>query len=187
VITVWKCAQGFGTQVCNRCIVFISLGVCLLYGLKLPHLNRVGFVFIIWFKPGFNCKTIDHIFCEQFEISLLHCTPYYPQGNRLAESSNKILIKLIKKILEDNNRAWDSKLKFFLWADRVTTKKSLGISPFQLVYGIEVVFPTQLALSVANFLQDFEGEPNHVVRRIHQLVEVQQIREQVMDRAYSHQ
>ena len=87
------------------------------------------------------------------------------------------MIKLIKKLLEDNKRAWDSKLKFALWANHVTTKKSLGISPFQLVYGIEVVFPTQLALSVMNFLQDFEGEPNHVIRRIHQMVEVQQIRE----------
>jgi hypothetical protein len=97
------------------------------------------------------------------------------------------LIKLIKKLLEDNKRAWDSKLKFSLWADRVTTKKSLGISPFQLVYRIEVIFPTQLALSVVNFLQNFEGEPNHVVRRIHQMVEVQQIREKVMNRAYNHQ
>jgi hypothetical protein len=69
----------------------------------------------------------------------------------------------------------------------VTTKKSLGISPFQLVYGIEVVFPTHLALPVANLLQDSEGEPNHVLRRIHQMVEVQQIREQVLDRAYNHQ
>jgi hypothetical protein len=28
-------------------------------------------------------------FCEQFEISLIHSTPYYPQGNGLAESSIK--------------------------------------------------------------------------------------------------
>ena len=124
-------------------------------------------------------------FCEQFGISLIHSTPYYPQGNGLAESSNKSLIKLIKKLLEDNKRAWDSKLKFALWADRVTTKKSLGLSPFQLVYGIGAVFPTQLALPVASLLQDYEGEPNHVLRRIHQMVEVQQIREQVLDRAYN--
>jgi hypothetical protein len=126
-------------------------------------------------------------FCEQFEISLVHSTPYYPQGNGLAESSNKGLIKLIKRLLEDNKRAWDSKLKFALWADRVTTKRSLNTSPFQLVYGTEVVFPTQLALSVAKFFQDLKGEPDHMVRRIHQMVEVQQIREQVMNRAYSHQ
>jgi transposase InsO family protein len=126
-------------------------------------------------------------FCEQFGISLIHSTPYYPQGNGLAESYNKSLIKLIKKLLEDNKRAWDSKLKFSLWADRVTTKKSLGLSPFQLVYGIEAVFPTQLALPVANLLHDYEGEPNLMLRRIHQMVEVQQIREQVLDRAYNRQ
>jgi hypothetical protein len=126
-------------------------------------------------------------FCEQFQISLIHSTPYYPQGNGLAESSNKSLIKLIKRLLEDNKRAWDSKLKFALWADRVTTKTSLGTSPFQLVYGTEAVLPTQLALPVAKFFQDYEEEPDHMVRRIHQMVEVQQIREQVMDAAHSHQ
>jgi hypothetical protein len=89
--------------------------------------------------------------------------------------------------LEDNKRAWDSKLKFSLWVDQVTTKKSLGTLPFQLVYGIEAVFPTQLALPVAKLFQDHEGEPDHMVRRTHQVVEVQQIREQVMDIAHSHQ
>jgi hypothetical protein len=44
-----------------------------------------------------------------------------------------------------------------------------------------------LALPVAKFFQDYEGEPDHMIRRIHQLVEVQQTREQVMDRAHSHQ
>jgi transposase InsO family protein len=53
-------------------------------------------------------------FYEQFEISLIHSTPYYPQGNGLAESSNKSLIKLIKRLLEENKRAWYSKLKFAL-------------------------------------------------------------------------
>jgi hypothetical protein len=69
-------------------------------------------------------------FCEQFGIKLIHSTPYYPQGNGLAESSNKSLIRIIKRLLEDNKRAWNSKLKFALWADRVTTKRSIGISPF---------------------------------------------------------
>jgi hypothetical protein len=95
-------------------------------------------------------------------------------------------MKLIKRLLEDNKRAWDSKLKFALWADRVTTKKSLGTSPFQLVYEMEAVFRTQLTLPVAKFFQDHEGEIDHMVRRIHHVVEVHQIREQVMDIARSH-
>jgi transposase InsO family protein len=79
-------------------------------------------------------------FCEQYGITLIHYTPYYPQGNGLAESSKKSLINIIKKLLEDNKKAWHSKLKFALWADRVTTKRSLGISLFQLVYGVEAIF-----------------------------------------------
>jgi len=69
-------------------------------------------------------------FCEDFEVSLIHSTPYYPQGNGLAKSSNKSLIMVTKILLEDNKKACYSKLKFSLWDDMVTTKSSLGISPF---------------------------------------------------------
>jgi hypothetical protein len=96
-------------------------------------------------------------------------------------------MRIIKKLLEDNKRAWNSKLKFALWADRVTTKKSIGISPFQLVYGAEVVLPSQLAIPVAKFFQDYQEQPNDMIKMIHQLVEVQQAREQVMDIIQDHQ
>jgi transposase InsO family protein len=69
-------------------------------------------------------------FCEQFGISLIHSTPYYPQGNGLIESSNKSIIKIIKRLLEDNKKAWDSKLKFALWADRVKNKEVSGCFSF---------------------------------------------------------
>jgi hypothetical protein len=90
-------------------------------------------------------------------------------------------------MLEDKKKAWDSKLKFFLWDDRVTVKRSLGISPFQLVYGVEAVFPSQLALPVENFFQDYQGELDHMIKRIQQLVEVQQTQEQLVYNAYDHQ
>jgi hypothetical protein len=104
---------------------------------------------------------------------LVHYTPYYPQGNGLAKSCNKILINIIKRLLEDNKKAWDSKLKFSLWVDIVTTKISLGVSPFQLVYGFEAIFPTQISLPMEKFFQDYLGEPDYMVRRIQKLVEVQ--------------
>jgi hypothetical protein len=90
---------------------------------------------------AFRSEPLAKLF-EQFRIKLIHSTPYYPQGNGLVESSNKILIRTIKRLLEDNKRAWNSKLKFALWADRVTTKRAIGLSPFQLVYGAKYVFPS---------------------------------------------
>jgi hypothetical protein len=122
-------------------------------------------------------------FCEKYGIQLVHSTPYYPQGNGLAKYSNKSMVNIIKNLLEDNKKAWDSKLKFSLWDDRVTTKTSLRISPFQLVYGIEAIFPTHFSLNVENFLHDQQGEPDDMVRRIQQLVEVKQTREKLLDKA----
>jgi hypothetical protein len=125
--------------------------------------------------------------CEELGIQLVHSTAYYPQGNGLAESSNKSLVRIIKKLLEKNARGWDSKLKFALWDDRVTCKKSIGTSPFKLVYGTEAIFPVQLALSVAKFLQETDSEPSDLTRRIHNLVELQQDREQLLEKTELHQ
>jgi transposase InsO family protein len=41
-------------------------------------------------------------FIESYKIKLLNSSPYYAQ----AKSSNKTLIKLIKKEIEDNPRGW---------------------------------------------------------------------------------
>ena len=49
-----------------------------------------------------------------------------------------------------------------LWEDRISTKRVIGMSPFQLVYGVEVVFPMSLGFPVMNMLQEHEEEPNHM-------------------------
>jgi hypothetical protein len=90
-------------------------------------------------------------------------------------------------MLEDNNKAWDSKIKFSLWVDRVTTKRSLGLFPFQLVYGAKAVFPTHLSLLVVKLFQDYQEESDDMIRRIHQLVEVWQTGEKMIDRAHDRQ
>ena len=45
-------------------------------------------------------------FAESYKIKLLNSSPYYAQANGHAESSNKILIKLVKKKIEENPRRW---------------------------------------------------------------------------------
>ena len=44
-------------------------------------------------------------FFYKYHISLKHSTAYYPQCNGLEESSNKSLVRIIKKLLEENKRA----------------------------------------------------------------------------------
>ena len=64
------------------------------------------------------------------------------------------------------------KLKFDLWKDRVSTKKSIGTSHFQLVYGIDIVSPTYLGIHVLKILKKREEEPNSMQNIINNLIEL---------------
>jgi hypothetical protein len=58
-------------------------------------------------------------FAGSLRIRLLNSSPYYAQANGQAESSNKVLIKLIKKKIETTPRRWHEVLSEALWAHRV--------------------------------------------------------------------
>ena len=118
-------------------------------------------------------------FGDEYNISLNHSTPYYPQGNDLDEYSNKSLVRIIKKLLEDNKKAWHLKLKYALWEDIISTKRSIGTSPFQLIYGTNVVFLASLGVQVIKYLENQEEEPNYVQNRINHLIELKEMRENV--------
>ena len=97
-------------------------------------------------------------FYFKYGIILSHSSNYYPQGNGLAESSNKNLMTIIKKIVGDNKKAWHSKIKLALWADRITKKISTGRIPFELVYGLDVTLLVHLKLPVYQLLQTFSSD-----------------------------
>ena len=118
---------------------------------------------------AFKSKRLISFF-HQYHITLGHFTAYYPRGNVLAESSNKSIVRIIKKVLQENKRSWHLKLKYALWADRVSTKRSIGTSPYELVYGAKAIFPTSLGVHVMKLLQGLEEEPNAIQRRINQLI-----------------
>jgi hypothetical protein len=85
-------------------------------------------------------------FVELYKIKLLNSSPYYAQANGQAESSNKTLIKLIKKKIEENPRRWHEVLSKALWAHRISRHGTTKVTPFELVYGQEAVLPIEANL-----------------------------------------
>jgi hypothetical protein len=61
-------------------------------------------------------------FMESMKIKLLNSSLYYAQANGQAEASNKVLIKIIKKMIKDNPRRWHEKLSEALWAHRTSRR-----------------------------------------------------------------
>jgi len=116
-------------------------------------------------------------FCHKYHIILGHSTAYHLQGNGLVESSNKSLVNIIKKLLEINKKSWNKRLVHALRADRISQKKSIGMSPFEMVYGVDTVFPSTLAAPVVRLLQEVGSEEDPVQRRLNQMIHLQQTRE----------
>jgi hypothetical protein len=85
-------------------------------------------------------------FAESLKIKLLSSLPYYAQANGQAKSSNKTLIKLIKKKIEENPKRWHEVLSEALWAYRISKYSAIKVTPFELVYGQEVILPVEVNL-----------------------------------------
>ena len=69
-------------------------------------------------------------------------------------------------MLEENKKIWHKKLTNALWVDRLTTNRSIGTSPYELVYGMEAIFPSSLGAPVMKLLQEAQVQPNDIERRI---------------------
>jgi hypothetical protein len=107
---------------------------------------------------------------------------YYPQGNGLAESKTKTLNQIIKKTVEANHKNLHNKLIDALWASRLTSKDSIGNSPYTLVYQNEARLPIHLelnALALTKYFGDKE-EQSFLQKQYCELLQLGEQREQVM-------
>jgi transposase InsO family protein len=94
-------------------------------------------------RTSFMSKEVKD-FAESYKIKMFNSSPYYAQANGQAESSNKTLIKLIKKKIEDTPRRWHEVLSEALWAHRISRHGATKVTPFELVYGQETVLPIEV-------------------------------------------
>ena len=83
-------------------------------------------------------------FAKEMGITLIQSSPYYAQANGQAKASNKSLIKLIKRKIDEYPRQWHDRLAEALWAYRMSCHRSTKNTPYQLVYGQEAILPWEI-------------------------------------------
>ncbi|XP_034208237.1 uncharacterized protein LOC117621800 [Prunus dulcis] len=89
-----------------------------------------------------------------FKFKLLQSTPYYAQANGQTESNNKVLINIIKKMLEKNLKQWHEKLSKTLRAYRTSKIDATGMTPYALTYGHDaVLLPMEIAVQSLKIAQ----------------------------------
>ena len=73
-------------------------------------------------------------------------TPYHPQENGQVESTNKVMEAILTKTIKENRRDWFQRLPEVLWAYRTTWRNTTGFSPYELVFGKNVIFPVEFEI-----------------------------------------
>jgi transposase InsO family protein len=98
---------------------------------KVHIVYRFGIPEIITTDQGtmFTSREYEE-FATSMGIKLLNSSPYYTQANGQVEASNKGIIKVIKRKIEEQPRHWHTTLNESLWAYRMACHGATKVSPY---------------------------------------------------------
>ena len=96
-------------------------------------------------RVHFVNKVIE-LLLEEFMVIHRRYTPYHPQENCQAKSTNKTLYTTLTKVVEGNHMDWEQKLHYVLWVYHTTYKMSIGNTPFDLVFGLNIILPIKFLI-----------------------------------------
>ncbi|XP_071939174.1 uncharacterized protein [Coffea arabica] len=92
---------------------------------------------------------------------------YYATLNGLAETFNKTLYNLLKKIVNKSKNDWHIRIGETLWAYRTTFQTPMQATPYALVYGVEAVLPLKCQIpSLKITIQEGLTEKDNVRLRL---------------------
>ncbi|KAF7839291.1 reverse transcriptase [Senna tora] len=114
---------------------FIKENIICRFGLPKKILSNNG-------TPFINKVVSDLL--AQFNIMHDKSSPYYPKGNGQAEATNKSLLRILSRMVQDAPRDWSEYLPLAVWAYRTSKRGPTQATPFALVYGAEAVLSVEI-------------------------------------------
>ena len=82
---------------------------------------------------------------RKYGIPIIRISPYNPAANGMIERGHRTWISSIWKLCGNKKNKWSRWFYPALWADRVTTRRATGFSPYYLLYGRPHLFPYNIA------------------------------------------
>jgi hypothetical protein len=84
-------------------------------------------------------------FCDQIGTKIHFASVRHPESNRLVERANGIIMTGIMKIIFNQPRGkWPYELIKVVWSHNTTISRSIGFTPFKLLFGDEAITQKKL-------------------------------------------
>ena len=81
--------------------------------------------------------------------------PYHPKDNGQVESTHKVIQGILTKNLKSHHRDWAEIIPKDLWAYWTTWVRTRVSSPYEFVYGKNVVFPVEFKIkTLSTFIEE---------------------------------
>jgi hypothetical protein len=97
----------------------------------------------------------------RYDIRHIRISAYNSQANGVVERQHRTIRDSIIKACDGDINKWTTIAPFTFWADRATTCKSTGFSPYYMVHGVEPILPFDITLAtflVPNLTQPMSTE-----------------------------
>jgi hypothetical protein len=120
---------------------------------------------------------------EQYQIKHRKSSPYHPQANGQVESTNKVIEAILTKTVQLHHKDWVDRFPEALWAYRTTWRNTTGHTPYELVYGKQVLLPIEFQVKTFRTAMQLGMDLDEAKKqRILQLNELDEIRQDALQR-----
>lgn len=91
---------------------------------------------------GSEFRGIFKALAKHYKIPIVRTSPYHPEANGMIKRGHRTWIGGLFKVCgEDGEKEWPTYFEGAKWVDRVTAKRTTGLTPYYLMYGRHHVFP----------------------------------------------
>ncbi|RDX78443.1 Tf2-8, partial [Mucuna pruriens] len=133
--TKWVEAEPMATITVERVKCFIWKKIICRFGLPAEIVSDNG----TQFASSATAK-----FCQELHIRQSFTSVEHPQANGQVEAANRVILRGLRRRLEEAKGRWAEELLQVLWSYHTTPHSTTGETLFRLTYGSEVVIPVEI-------------------------------------------
>jgi ribonuclease HI len=113
----------------------------------------------------FDAETFKD-FCDQIGTKIHFASIKHPESNGLVERANGIIMTgIIKLIFNQPRGKWPDELVKVVWSHNTTISRSIGFTPFKLLFGDEAITPEEAKAGSIRIVASAEDEANYSVTK----------------------